>query len=720
MVVREFKNNLPGSLQEGLNKKEKEVLCKDLNEPLAYICEMHNIPNIAKQLEIDIPEKFSKTSLKIDLLTALLQLCDAMHMDKSRLINEEKFVNDLNNQLDNNLNETSFENRDWIRYFQCYFIEHSKVKKISKNIFKLQYDVKFNIEEDEKIRDRFLDVYVNRLLNNRHDCLAVINRQADIHFLNDSPFNVKDGDSIKLKVPAKLFSMFDKKEKKAVKHITTPEQADKRKISPFFVGRGDDIKAVIDKIRDEPKRMVTICGPPGAGKTELSLHIGKEVEANYKDGINFVSFEGYDNYESFLLKLNTCLGISDDSSPGPFMDYVAGKEALIILDNLEDPLNDRKLMVNFLGALHQACNKSSLIITSRESIGNSQIESVIDIEPLSRNDAKILLLQLGGCKEPSDPKEIDKLEQLLDALSGLPIAIVLTAPYLKLGFEVLLNAINQSGLEMLKTPGLDPNEAGREQSIIKSFSLSYKTIKDTVAGDLFCLFSLFPAGLTGKEAKELLHEASFLDFAALTHKSLINSQPNGRFTMLPPIRYYASQLFDQLKDISVIQQNWMELINKLSNEYDAIYSGNSNKNLDELIDELPNIFYPLNLILNKKIDPVVADDHGFSIVFNIAHFLISRRFRREGFNLFTGFKKNAAKTGDMSKEANCIQRLGDIFLRESKNRDAEDSFKMALPLYQKIGSILGEANCIQGFGKTAFKQGEVESGREKFYETINW
>ncbi|MCP4714606.1 MAG: hypothetical protein GY868_05760, partial [Deltaproteobacteria bacterium] len=83
------------------------------------------------------------------------------------------------------------------------------------------------------------------------------------------------------------------------------------------------------------------------------------------------------------------------------------------------------------------------------------------------------------------------------------------------------------------------------------------------------------------------------------------------------------------------------------------------------------------------------------------------------------------KIGDVLGEANCIQSIGGIHFRESRNEDARKSFERALPLYRKIGDVLGEANCIQRIGKYLIAEDRVSEGGEQFeranslYQRIN-
>lgn len=147
IVIRSFKKTLPRSLSENLSPKQNNIL-NDLIERLAFVAESHNQAEIASYLK-QISTLFPDNSLKIDFLAALLQFCDTMHMDKSRL-NEGRFIDELDKWIAGKPLESAYEPRDWQRFFQSYFVETARVVPISKSdFFEIKIDVCFNPQENE-------------------------------------------------------------------------------------------------------------------------------------------------------------------------------------------------------------------------------------------------------------------------------------------------------------------------------------------------------------------------------------------------------------------------------------------------------------------------------------------------------------------------------------------------------------------------------------------
>ena len=203
-VIRSFKTNLPQSLDDNLSLKQKQIL-NDLCERLAFIAESHNQPAIVEHLK-QIATLFPENKLKIDFLAALLQFCDTMHMDKSRL-NENRFRDDLAKWVAGKPLESAYEPKDWQRFFQSHFVESVQLLFVGEpDVYEIQVDIRFNPEENTTSRDRFLNIYRGRLERRKHDCLEVL-RVHDIRFTGDYPFNILEAESTKIKLPEPFIAL---------------------------------------------------------------------------------------------------------------------------------------------------------------------------------------------------------------------------------------------------------------------------------------------------------------------------------------------------------------------------------------------------------------------------------------------------------------------------------------------------------------------------------
>src|SRR5688500_3687139 len=55
-----------------------------------------------------------------------------------------------------------------------------------------------------------------------------------------------------------------------------------------LVGREQELDALLDLMAQERVRLLTLTGPPGIGKTSLSIHLAAELIPDFPDGVFFV------------------------------------------------------------------------------------------------------------------------------------------------------------------------------------------------------------------------------------------------------------------------------------------------------------------------------------------------------------------------------------------------------------------------------------------------
>lgn len=226
-IIRGFKKKLPPELKDHLSPTQKEVICNDLNEALAFICESHDKPEIANNLKEDIDQKIPGTFLKIGFIACMLQFCDLLHMDKSRL-NETNFMGSLEKFLAGDSEEACYMPEDWKRFFCCYYVEDVSVTPYNKqgsNIFSIQLHCRYHTEETEEIKNIFQGIYRKRLTRFQYDCITELNAN-DIHFVDAEKIFLLEPDSSKKRFPPQIKIVLEipKEEGMQVAHFSLREE----------------------------------------------------------------------------------------------------------------------------------------------------------------------------------------------------------------------------------------------------------------------------------------------------------------------------------------------------------------------------------------------------------------------------------------------------------------------------------------------------------------
>jgi len=132
-----------------------------------------------------------------------------------------------------------------------------------------------------------------------------------------------------------------------------------------IVGRDDIIGALAKQL--DQRRLVSIVGPGGIGKTTVAIAIAETVSASYPDGASFVGLASLSDPELVPSALGTVLGISL-SGANPVSGLAAwpcDKQMLLVLDNCEHVIGAVAPLVE---AVLKAAPQVRILVTSREPL----------------------------------------------------------------------------------------------------------------------------------------------------------------------------------------------------------------------------------------------------------------------------------------------------------------------------------------------------------------
>lgn len=83
-----------------------------------------------------------------------------------------------------------------------------------------------------------------------------------------------------------------------------------------FIGRGDEVAAIQALLQRPGVRLLTLSGPPGIGKTRLSLEVAAEILSDpqkllFPDGVYFVALAAITDPELFATTIARTLGVPE-------------------------------------------------------------------------------------------------------------------------------------------------------------------------------------------------------------------------------------------------------------------------------------------------------------------------------------------------------------------------------------------------------------------------
>lgn len=308
-----------------------------------------------------------------------------------------------------------------------------------------------------------------------------------------------------------------------------------------LIGRGRDLASLRDHV-GSGVRLVTVTGPPGVGKTRLALRLALEERDRSDADATFVDLTHARDVGDVVASIARALryDLSSAKDPAELLGkwLAAAPPALLVLDNLEQLPAPA---IALIGDLLRAAPRLRVLATSRAPTG-LRGEALVPLEPLSPSDGAQLLFdraKAAGCPASlrGTPKERERLSALLD---GLPLAIELAAPRLRLfGVKGLQERLEGDG-GLVESAG--PVGSGVRRAL--DWTLALLTPEDRRAlGVLSC----FAGAFTAVDADALLGPRAGRHLDTLVSHSLlrpadVSAEGLPRFTMYRSVRDLASTM----------------------------------------------------------------------------------------------------------------------------------------------------------------------------------
>ncbi len=388
-----------------------------------------------------------------------------------------------------------------------------------------------------------------------------------------------------------------------------------------FVGREAELRRIHQLVTDKICHLITVLGPGGSGKTALALKAAAFYttqpppdldKAHFPDGVYFVSLanlEGESRTGTVRSPVSLTVAIvhaigeviqyafqKSEAPAGQLINYLAGKQMLLVLDNFEDLASYSGL----LGQILQEAPGLKFLVTSRVSL-NLMDEWLLELgglsvplpaEPLSIEQSSAYSLFMyharrivaGFRPSPAEQVQIIKLCQLVE---GLPLAIELAVSWLRtLPLDEIVSGIEGS-FDFLTIPFLNMPERHRSLRIVfeHSWRLLSPEEQTTFRKLAVC------AGGVGRAAAQMIAGTENLVLSRLVNKSLLHFTPEGRYEVHAVVRQYA---FEKLKTLPQQFQNTNDLhctyfAHFLAQTAPRLKGAEQKKALDEIYRDLENI-----------------------------------------------------------------------------------------------------------------------------------
>jgi diguanylate cyclase (GGDEF)-like protein len=497
-----------------------------------------------------------------------------------------------------------------------------------------------------------------------------------------------------------------------------------------FVGRRSEIRVISARL--DEKRLVTLVGPGGIGKTRLALQVAAEKIRFFGEGVFFVAFSSTSSEQYIVSTIAESIGFSFHGNQDvleQLLEHLKSREILLVMDNFEHLMKGRMILVKIL----ERCPDIRIITTSRERL-NLHGESIFEVmgmavplEGLEQGaehfSAVRLFIQSARRGDPDfqvTKENTGSIIRICRLVEGMPLGIELAAAWVRVLTCREIAVEIEKNLDFLATS--HTNVPSRHRSIRAAFEHSWTLLSEDEK-KVFRRMSVFRGGFTREAAVDVV-DAMLTTLTGLLDKSLLYKGSDGRYYILEVLRQFAEEKLENISDeASLTKRNHSRYYSKCIRAWLPLCEKAREKEfLDLVLDDLENIRISwLNAVLSSDIETLMDSIDGLPIFYD------DSGMYQEGLELFGNTLKqldNDSVRQDFSgqhtmeltgKLYNCC---GLLHFKLSQYGESTESYQSGLIWSEKAGNKKEKAQSLNGLGGISSRLGDYSTAKNYYEKSL--